>query len=231
MRGRAKLAGFLAAALLAAPAPAQQAAEPSTRRPTRRRFPTSAPATTTARSRAASTSAPRCSAAGPAREMLAERRRLDAALAALQPQRRARSTLRRDRLARQRSRVRPRGARGGPGCSPGATPPRAARSPLPGPTGASAACQGLAHLADARARADRRADGSGRGRAGALFDQPRGAGRAGLSRRRFGLRHPVPRQRLGSVLGELGIRRRIVLLSACYSGVFVPFLRAPTRRS
>jgi hypothetical protein len=33
--------------------------------------------------------------------------------------------------------------------------------------------------------------------------------------------------RLGSLLGELGIRRRIVLLSACYSGVFVPFLRSP----
>jgi hypothetical protein len=32
--------------------------------------------------------------------------------------------------------------------------------------------------------------------------------------------------RLGSLLGELGIRRRIVLLSACYSGVFVPFLKS-----
>jgi hypothetical protein len=30
--------------------------------------------------------------------------------------------------------------------------------------------------------------------------------------------------RLGLVLGELGIRRRILLLSACHSGVFVPFL-------
>jgi hypothetical protein len=33
--------------------------------------------------------------------------------------------------------------------------------------------------------------------------------------------------RLGVLLGELGIRRRIVLLSACYSGVFVPFLGGP----
>ena len=40
----------------------------------------------------------------------------------------------------------------------------------------------------------------------------------------FGILSP---SRLGSVLGELGIRRRIVLLSACYSGVFVPFLRSP----
>lgn len=30
--------------------------------------------------------------------------------------------------------------------------------------------------------------------------------------------------RLGAVLSELGIRRRMVLVSACYSGVFVPYL-------
>jgi len=30
--------------------------------------------------------------------------------------------------------------------------------------------------------------------------------------------------RLGAVLAELGIRRRMVLVSACYSGVFVPYL-------
>ena len=30
--------------------------------------------------------------------------------------------------------------------------------------------------------------------------------------------------RLGGVLAELGIRRRMVLISACYSGVFVPYL-------
>lgn len=40
----------------------------------------------------------------------------------------------------------------------------------------------------------------------------------------FGVLSP---SRLGSVLGELGIRRRVVLLSACYSGVFVPFLQSP----
>jgi hypothetical protein len=33
--------------------------------------------------------------------------------------------------------------------------------------------------------------------------------------------------RLGVVLGELGIKRRIVLLSACHAGVFVPFLAGP----
>jgi hypothetical protein len=37
----------------------------------------------------------------------------------------------------------------------------------------------------------------------------------------FGLLSPY---RLASVLGELGIRRRIVFVSACYSGVFVPYL-------
>ena len=40
----------------------------------------------------------------------------------------------------------------------------------------------------------------------------------------FGVLSP---SRLGSVLGELGITRRIVLLSACHAGVFVPFLRSP----
>ena len=30
--------------------------------------------------------------------------------------------------------------------------------------------------------------------------------------------------RLGAVLAELGIRRRLVLVSACHSGVFVPYL-------
>jgi hypothetical protein len=40
----------------------------------------------------------------------------------------------------------------------------------------------------------------------------------------FGVMSP---SRLGAVMGELGIKRRIVLLSACYSGVFVPFLRSP----
>lgn len=37
----------------------------------------------------------------------------------------------------------------------------------------------------------------------------------------FGVLSPY---RLGSVLAELGVQRRIVLLSACYSGVFVPYL-------
>ena len=37
----------------------------------------------------------------------------------------------------------------------------------------------------------------------------------------FGVLSPF---RLGSVLSELGIKRRVVMLSACYSGVFVPYL-------
>jgi hypothetical protein len=40
----------------------------------------------------------------------------------------------------------------------------------------------------------------------------------------YGLLAPY---RLGSVLAELDIRRRVVLLSACYSGVFVPYLATP----
>jgi hypothetical protein len=37
----------------------------------------------------------------------------------------------------------------------------------------------------------------------------------------FGVLSPY---RLGSVLAELGVQRRVILLSACYSGVFVPYL-------
>src|SRR5690606_21676328 len=40
----------------------------------------------------------------------------------------------------------------------------------------------------------------------------------------YGLLSP---SRLGVVLGELGIRRRILLLSACHSGVFAPYLSSP----
>lgn len=40
----------------------------------------------------------------------------------------------------------------------------------------------------------------------------------------YGLVTPL---RLRAVLGELGIQRRIVLLSACYSGVFAPYLAGP----
>ena len=34
--------------------------------------------------------------------------------------------------------------------------------------------------------------------------------------------------RLAGLLGELGIRNRVLILSACYSGVFVPFLKSDT---
>lgn len=40
----------------------------------------------------------------------------------------------------------------------------------------------------------------------------------------FGLLSPY---RLGSVLAELGISRRLLVVNACYSGVFVPFLDTP----
>ena len=40
----------------------------------------------------------------------------------------------------------------------------------------------------------------------------------------YGIVSPL---RLRSILGELGIKRRIVLLSACYSGIFLPYLAGP----
>ncbi|MCW3847235.1 C13 family peptidase [Sphingomonas sp. LB-2] len=41
----------------------------------------------------------------------------------------------------------------------------------------------------------------------------------------FGVLSP---KRLAGVLGDLGIRNRLLILSACYSGVFVPALASPT---
>lgn len=41
----------------------------------------------------------------------------------------------------------------------------------------------------------------------------------------FGLISPA---RLASILGELGIKNRVLILSACYSGIFVPLLQSDT---
>ena len=162
-----------------------------------------------------------------AREMLAERRKLDAALAALEPQRRGTVdayvvavALDSDpvfsREAREAGKVLTRryGADGrtitlaGPdGRSPGL-----AKGSLTSLTLA------LARIAELMEPAEDVL---------VLYSTSHGApfgityheGDTG-----FGILSP---SRLGIVLGELGIKRRIVLLSACYSGVFVPFLGSP----
>lgn len=161
------------------------------------------------------------------REMLADRRKLDAALAALQPQRKGvvdayvvAVALDSDavfaREAREAGRVLTRryGAAG--------------RSiTLAGPDGRSADLPkgSLTALTLTLARVAELMDpnedvlvlyttGHGAPEGLAYHDGDTG----------FGLLSP---SRLGVVLGELGIKRRILLLSACFSGAFVPFLDSP----
>src|SRR5688500_5366692 len=87
-RMRRWLAGLVAMAALAAPAPAQQPAEPLQPPPHTSPWPTLGTGRNDRQVEASLILGPELQRAQPAREMLAERRRLDAALAALQPQRR-----------------------------------------------------------------------------------------------------------------------------------------------
>jgi hypothetical protein len=163
----------------------------------------------------------------PAREMLAERRRLDAALATLQPQRPGTIdayvvavALDSDpvfsREAREAGRVLTRryGAEGH-------------TITLAGPDGRSAGLPkgSLTSLTLTLARVAELMDPSED--VLVLYSTSHGAP-AGIvyhdGDSGFGILSP---SRLASVLGELGIQRRLVLLSACFSGVFVPFLGSP----
>ena len=161
------------------------------------------------------------------RAMLAERRKLDAALAALQPQRRGTVdayvvaiALDSDpvfsREAREAGRVLTRryGAEG-------------RTITLAGPDGRSAALAkgSLTSLTLTLARIAELMDPAED--VLVLYSTSHGAP-VGLAYHEgdsgYGILSP---SRLGVVLGELGIRRRIVLLSACHAGVFVPFLGSP----
>src|SRR5688572_29975152 len=89
MRGsmRGTLAGILAATLLAVPAPARQAPEPVNPAPHFAPWPNLGTGQTEVQSQASLNLGPELQRGQSARAMLAERRRLDAALAALEPQR------------------------------------------------------------------------------------------------------------------------------------------------
>ena len=224
---RVKLAAVLVAALLAVPAPAQQSPEPVNPAPHFAPWPDLGTGQTESQNQASLNLGPELQRGQSARAMLAERRRLDAALAALQPQRRGTIdayvvavALDSDpvfaREAREAGRVLARryGASG-------------RTITLAGPDGRSgglpkgsltALTLVLARIAELMDPAEDVL---------VLYATSHGA-QVGLAYHEsdvgYGILAP---SRLGSVLGELGIRRRIVLLSACYSGVFVPFLRSP----
>ena len=221
------LAALLAAALLGAPVLAQQGAEPIHPPPHTQPWPTLGVGQTDNQIRSSLMIGPEMQRGRSAREMLAERRKLDAALAALRSQRRGTIdayvvaiALDSDpvfsREAREAGRVLSRryGAEG-------------RTITLAGPDGRSAglAKGSLTSLTLTLARVAELMDPAED--VLVLYTTSHGA-RVGLAYHDgdtgYGILSP---SRLGRVLGELGIRRRIVLLSACYAGVFVPYLGSP----
>jgi len=228
MRGsRVKLAGLLAAVLLAAPAPAQQAAEIVNPAPHFAPWPNLGTGQTEAQNQASLNLGPELQRGQSARAMLAEQRRLDAALATLQPQRRGTidayvvvAALDSDpvfaREAREAGNVLSRryGA-GGRTITLAGPDGRSGGLPKGSLTALTLVLARIAELMDPAEDVLVLYLTSHGAQVGMAYHD----GDSG-----YGILAP---SRLGSVLGELGIRRRIVLLSACYSGVFVPFLRSP----
>lgn len=224
---RRGLAALLAAWALVELAAARQPVEPVQPPPHTQAFPNLGSGMTPAQVQGSLMLGPELRRGVPAREMLAEWRRLDAALAALQPQRRGTIdayvlsvALDSDpvfaREAREAGKVLSRryGAQG-------------RTIVLAGPDGRSAGLPkgSLTSLTVALARIAELMDPSED--VLVLYSTSHGVPE-GLAYHDgdtgFGVLSP---SRLGVVLGELGIRRRVLLLSACYSGVFVPFLASP----
>ena len=227
MRGRGKLVGLLAVALVAAPAPAQQAPEPINPPPHTAPFPTLGTGYNDRQIQGSLNLGPELQRGQPARAMLAEQRRLDAALAALQPQRRGTIDAYVVSVALDSDPVFAREAREAGKVLARRYGASGHAITLAGPDGRSgglpkgsltALTLVLARIAELMDPAEDVL---------VLYSTSHGA-QVGLAYHEgdsgYGILAP---SRLGSVLGELGIRRRIVLLSACYSGVFVPFLRSP----
>jgi len=221
------LAGILVVALLIVPAAAQQPAEPIHPPPHFSPWPNLGTGQNEGQIQGSLMLGPELQRAQSPRAMLAERRKLDAALAALQPQRRGTVdayvvsvALDSDpvfsREAREAGKVLTRryGAEG-----------RAVT--LAGPDGRSAglAKGSLTSLTLVLARIAELMDPAED--VLVLYSTSHGAP-VGLAYHEgdsgYGILSP---SRLGIVLGELGIKRRIVLLSACHAGVFVPFLSSP----
>lgn len=162
-----------------------------------------------------------------AREMLAERRRLDAALAALQPQRRGTIDAYVVAVALDSDPVFSREAREAGKVLSRRYDAVGRTITLAGPDGRSAGLPkgSLTALTLTLARIAELMDPSED--VLVLYSTSHGA-QIGLAYHDgdtgYGILSP---SRLGLVLGELGIRRRILLLSACYAGVFVPLLASP----
>lgn len=227
MRGRGTLAGLLATALAAAPAPAQTPPEAINPLPHTAPFPTLGTGYNDRQVQGSLNLGPELQRGQPARELLAERRRLDAALAALQPQRRGTVDAYVVAVALDSDPVFAREAREAGRVLARRYDAQGRTVTLAGPDGREGGLPkgSLASLAVVLARIAELMDPAED--VLVLYSTSHGApvglvyheGDSG-----YGILAP---SRLSSLLGELGIRRRILLLSACYSGVFVPFLRSP----
>jgi hypothetical protein len=217
----------VAATLLAVPAPAQQASEPIHPAPHFAPWPDLGTGQTEGQNQASLNLGPELQRGQSPRAMLAERRRLDAALAALQPQRRGTVDAYVVAVALDSDPVFAREAREAGRVLTRRYSADGRTITLAGPDGRSgglpkgsltALTLVLARIAELMDPAEDVL---------VLYSTSHGA-QVGLAYHDgdsgYGILAP---SRLGSVLGELGIRRRIVILSACYSGVFVPFLRSP----
>ena len=220
-------AGFAAVLSLALPVAAQQPAEPVNPPPHYAPWPDLGTGLNERQNQASLILGPELQRGQPAREMLAERRRLDAALAALQPQRRGTVDVYVVAVALDSDPVFGREAREAGKVLARRYGAEGRTITLAGPDGRSAGLPkgSLTSLTVTLARVAELMDPAED--VLVLYSTSHGAP-VGLAYHEgdsgYGILSP---SRLGLVLGELGIRRRIVLLSACYAGVFVPFLRSP----
>jgi hypothetical protein len=221
------LTALTAIAALAAPVPAQQPPEPLHPSPHTSPWPVLGTGYNDRQVEASLILGPELHRGQSAREMLAERRRLDAALAALQPQRRGTVDAYVVAVALDSDPVFAREAREAGKVLARRYDAAGRTITLAGPDGrANGLPKGsltsltlvLARIAELMDPAEDVL---------VLYSTSHGAP-AGLAYHDgdsgFGILSP---SRLGLVLGELGIRRRVVLLSACYAGMFVPFLASP----
>jgi len=215
------------AMVLVAPAWAQPAPEPINPPPHVSPWPNLGTGQNDRQQQASLTLGPELQRGQSAREMLAERRKFDAALAALKPQRSGTVDAYVVAIALDSDPVFSREAREAGKVLARRYDAEGRTLTLAGPDGRSGglAKGSLTSLTLALARIAELMDPAED--VLVLYSTSHGAP-TGLAYHEgdsgFGLLSP---SRLGLVLGELGIRRRILLLSACYSGVFVPFLRSP----
>ena len=217
----------MVAALLAVPTLAQQVAEPVNPAPHILPWPDLGTGRTEIQNQASLNLGPELQRGRLAREMLADRRRLDEALASLHPQRHGTVDAYVVAVALDSDPVFGREAREAGKVLARRYDAEGRAITLAGPDGRTAGLPKgsltavtlvLARIAELM---DRDEDVL------VLYSTSHGT-QSGLAYHDgdsgYGILAP---SRLGSLLGELGIKRRVVLLSACYSGVFVPFLRSP----